>query len=261
MKLTGNTILITGGTSGLGLGLATALWKRNNTVIVTSRRQGAVDQVMSEHTGMFGYTVDVADRESVQSLADQILKTHPELNIVINSAGIMKAVDFFDEKSGLTDEIATNLTGTININKTFLPFLAGREEAAIINVSSGLSYLASTAHPIYSASKSGVNALTDAIRGQAAYFGYKGLRVIQVAPPLVSETNLNPTMHDNGESNPVNMKLTDFVKVVLKGMEKDKRIINPGPSKLLYLLGKFAPAKVKMKATRNTMVAEFSEKD
>lgn len=261
MKLKNNTILITGGTSGLGLALAKELFK-SNTVIVVSRREEAVKKAVAENKGLVGgFTVDVSDFESVKKLYDEVTKDYPELNFIINCAGIMRPVNFFDEDSKITNEIAINLNGTINMNKAFLPYLVKNDkEAAFINISSGLSYLASSAHPIYSATKSGVNGLTEALRAQAKFFGYKKLHIIQVAPPLVSETNLNPTMHKTGEKNPVNMKIDDFVKVVLKGIRKDKNIINPGPSKMLYFLGKFAPLRIRTRATRNTMIQEFGEK-
>ena len=163
-------------------------------------------------------------------------------------------------KSDMSKDIEINLMGTANIAKAFLPILATQTESALITISSGLSYVASSAHPLYSASKAGVNALTDAIRGQTEYFGYKNLYVIRIAPPLIAETNLNPTMHEGGEKNPVNMPLKDFISVSLKGIERNKKIINPGPSKLLNLLGKFGTLKMKRKATKNTMIREFGQK-
>ncbi|MGX7163519.1 SDR family oxidoreductase [Enterococcus massiliensis] len=261
MKQTGNTILITGGTSGLGFGLAKAFLERGNTVIITSRRKEVIDTLVSENQGLFGYAADVADFESVKKLQKVISKHHPQLNMVINSVGIMQSMNFFDSHSLLTNEIETNLVGTINIAKLFLPLLAKKKEAMLINISSGLSYVASPAHPLYSASKAGVNGLTEAIRGQADYFGYDNLHILQVAPPLISETNLEPMMHETGDKNPMNMKLEDFVRVVLKGIEKNKKIINPGPSKFLNLLGKLGSVKMKVRATQTTMATIFgSEK-
>lgn len=135
--------------------------------------------------------------------------------------------------------------------------LASQEEATLVNISSGLGYLPSSAHAIYSASKAAVAALTTALNGQAQYFGYHKLHIVQVAPPLVSETNLNKTMHQDGTKNPVNMKLDALVRAVLKGIQKNQRVINPGPSKLRSLLGKFAPISLKIRLTWNTMTTEF----
>ncbi|MGO2637551.1 MAG: SDR family NAD(P)-dependent oxidoreductase [Enterococcus viikkiensis] len=259
MKLENNTVLITGGTSGLGLGLAQALLK-HNTVIVTSRRPAVIEQVTAENPGLIGYPVDVSDLASVERLKERILNEHPTLNMVINSAGIMQSVNFFDAAAPLSKEIETNLIGTINVDKVFLPLLAQQPEATLVNITSGLAYVASTANPIYSASKSGVGALTEAIRGQADYFGHEKLHIIQVAPPLVSETNLNPAMHENGEKNPLNMKLADFVPLVIKGIEKDKAVINPGPSKLLNIIGRFAPMALRIRAMKGSMATEFVKK-
>lgn len=258
MKLVDNTILITGGTSGIGLSLAIALSEKN-TVIIASRRECKIEEITKEYHKIVGYTVDVSDIESVEILANILLDRYPKLNMVINSAGIMRAVNFFDQKSEITSETAINLNGTININKVFLPTLAKNGESAMINISSGLSYIASTAHPRYSATKSAVNALTDAIRGQAKYYNYNRLHIIQVAPPLIAETNLNPIMHENNNQNIVNMSLDQFTKSVLVGIRKNKQIINPGPSQLLYLIGKFIPSRLKIKIMQRTMVAEFGE--
>lgn len=260
MKLSGNTILITGGTSGLGLGLANRLLELGNTVIVTSRHQETINEIIKGRENMFGYSADVSNLDSVKNLKDNILKYHSNLNMVINSAGIMKPVNFFVDDSLITNEIQSNLIGTINVDKVFLPVIVKSKESMLINISSGLAYVASTAHPIYSASKSGVNALTEAIKGQADYLGYKNLHIVQVAPPLVSETNLEPSMHENGESNPMNMKLDDFVSVVIKGIRKNKLEINPGPSKVLRLLGKIGTTKLKIKVMRRTMDTVFKSK-
>lgn len=257
MQLTNNTVLITGGTSGLGLRLAQALLQRGNTVIVTSRSQTAVDKVVAANPGMLGYTVDVANRESVATLATTVRKHHPQLNMVINSAGIMRGVNFFDPQTPLTTEIETNLVGAANVDWTFMPTLAAAPEAALVNISSGLGYLPSTAHPLYAASKAGVNALTTALRNQAAYWGYRQLHVIQVAPPLVASTNLEPTMHADGEHNPLNMDIDDFVNAVLKGIERNRAVINPGASKMLALMGRWAPRRLVERLMRRTMQTEF----
>lgn len=260
MDLTGNTILITGGTSGIGLALAKKFLALGNTVIVTSRRKVVIEQVVAENPGMVGYDVDVTQLDSVNQLFESVTADYPNLNMVIHSAGMMRAINFFDVNSPLTNEIETNLLGTIYIDKLFLPWLATKPNAALVNISSGLSYIASNAHPVYSASKAGVNALTEAIRGQARYWDYKNLHVIQVAPPLISETNLNPTMHADGTSNPMNMSLDKFTDAVMKGIAKNKSIINPGPSKILYTLSKLLPAAIKTKLTNNTLKTEFPGK-
>jgi len=188
------------------------------------------------------------------------MENHPNLNMVINSAGIMQVVDFFDEDSQLTNEVEINLLGTIYMNKTFLPILKEQSVAAMVNISSGLSYVASTGNPIYSASKSGVNALTEAIRGQATYLGYDNVKMVQIAPPLISETNLQPELHDGSVNSSLDMTMSKFVSVVFRGLEKDKKIINPGLSKLLSLAGKFASVNIKEKMMRSSM-AGFSKKN
>lgn len=237
MQLTNNTILITGGTSGIGLAFAQAFLVKGNTVIVTARSQDKLATVLAANPGLIGYTSDVTDSHSVEQLADQVLTNHPDLNIVMNSAGIMRAYDLFAETkpTDLLAEVTTNLNGTILVSQTFLSHLSQMPTALLLNVSSGLANVSSAAHPIYSATKAGVHMFTDAVREQALYHGFNNLHVIELVPPLVAETNLEATTTPDA---PNNMRLADLVTTGLDGIAHDVPRIDAGFAAQMHQLAK-----------------------
>ena len=235
MTFSNNTILISGGSSGIGLGFAKKFLDLNNQVIVTSRSQKKLDSITDIHPNLYGYTVDVTDVNSVNALKEKILLDFPNLNVLFNSAGIMKSFDLFDEHINaqmLHSEIYTNLIGTINMTKIFLNHLIKQNEPLIINVSSGLSYVSSAAHPIYSGSKSAVHMFTDALREQSIYKGYDYLTVMELVPPLVAETNLE---EDAPIDAPNNMKLLDLIEEGIQAIEQKSNRLDAGHAKEMHL--------------------------
>lgn len=234
MELNNHTILITGGTSGIGLGFAKKFVTLGNTVIITARNQKRLDEVLAENPLMNGVVSDVSNEDSVVALATFINEHFPNLDLLFNSAGIMRAINLFDtDLSKLTAEINTNLIGTIAVTQAFLSLLE-KNAGTVINVSSGLSNLADGAHPIYNLTKSGVHFYTDALREQTTYFEKK-LKVIELVPPLVAETNLET---QNDTSAPNNMKLVDLITETLEELKKDTERIDAGFSKTLHQMGK-----------------------
>ncbi|AYG01501.1 SDR family oxidoreductase [Lactococcus allomyrinae] len=237
MTFTEHTILITGGTSGIGLGFAKRFAELGNKVIITARNQVRLDTVLAENPDFAGFTSDIDDKNSVLELVNFIKTNFPELDVVMNSAGIMRALNLFEHSDGnlsaLTEEIHTNLLGTIAVTQAFLPLLADNH-GTVINVSSGLSNLADGAHPIYNLTKAGVHFYSDALREQAKYFG-KNLRVVELVPPLVAETNLE---EHASTDNPTNMKLSDLINEALVGLENDAERIDAGFAKILHQMGK-----------------------
>jgi len=169
MELTNNTILITGGTSGFGLELATRLMALGNTVIITGRDQAKLNETKKMLPGIHIFQSDVSDPKAIELLYAQVVKQFPELNFLINNAGIMRKISLHDTSVGLLDitkEIEINLVGPIRMVQQFLPHLLSKPSAAIINVSSGLAFIPFPASPVYSAAKAGLHAYTRVLRLQ-----------------------------------------------------------------------------------------------
>ncbi|MFF0161094.1 SDR family oxidoreductase [Streptomyces sp. NPDC005263] len=143
MKMTGNTILITGGTSGIGLGLALRLHEAGNKVVVAGRRKELLDEITAEHPGIHGLVLDVADPDSIARARETVAASHPDLNVLVNNAGIMLRENILDpaELTVAEDHVATNLLGTIRMTYAFLPLLAGKDDAVVMNVTSALAFV------------------------------------------------------------------------------------------------------------------------
>ena len=235
MTFSKHTILITGGTSGIGLGFAKKFSELGNKVIISARNESRLNEILKEEPEFTGFVADVADENSVKQLFKEVSTKFPELDILFNSAGIMRAYNLFEtsDLKSLQSELDTNLLGTIAMTQTFLPLLTANQ-GTVINVSSGLSNLADGAHPIYNLSKAGVHFYSDALREQAKYFN-KDLTVVELVPPLVAETNLES--HTNTDA-PNNMSLSDLISETLAGLENGLERIDAGFSKELHKMGK-----------------------
>jgi short-subunit dehydrogenase involved in D-alanine esterification of teichoic acids len=184
MKLTGNTILILGGTSGIGLGLALRFHQAGNKVIIGGRRKDRLQAITTEHEGIETLVVDVEDPASIASAYESVTSAHPELNVLINMAGIMLPENFLDAGSLAVAEstVVTNLLGPIRSLYTFAPFLVKQEEAVIMNVSSGLAFVPLALTPSYSATKAAIHSLTESLRLQLAG---TPVQVLELIPPAV----------------------------------------------------------------------------
>ena len=183
MQTTGNTILITGGNSGIGQGLAAAFHALGNTVIITGRTQATRDETASAHPGMQARALKVDDGADIQRVARQLILDFPDLNAVIHNAGMMAEEDL---KLGVTDRaeahIATNLLGPIRLNSALLPHLLAQQSAAVLTVSSGLAFVPLSLNPTYSATKAAIHSYTQALRYQLAD---TTVQVIELVPPYV----------------------------------------------------------------------------
>jgi len=184
VQTSGNTILVTGATSGIGLGLAVRWHDAGNTVVVAGRRRDRLDQIVAEHPGIEAVQLDVTDPHSIAACLADVTTRFPQLNVLVNNAGIMAPEDLVDPASLATAEatIATNLTGLIRVTTAFAPFLAGRDDAVIVNTSSGLAFVPLAMTPTYSATKAAVHSLTQSQRIQ---FAGHGIEVLELIPPLV----------------------------------------------------------------------------
>jgi len=210
MKITGNTILITGGGSGIGRALAESLHARGNRIIITGRRAAPLQTVAAANPGMTWATLDMEDAAAIRAFAARIVQEHPDLNVVVNNAGIMKPEDLTAEPFSLeTAEttIATNLLGPIRLTMALLPHLRARPTATVVNVTSGLAFIPLAATPTYNATKAAIHSWTQSLRTQLAD---TSIEVLELAPPAVA-TDLMPGHAEN----PASMPLADYTAEVI----------------------------------------------
>jgi short-subunit dehydrogenase involved in D-alanine esterification of teichoic acids len=190
MKTTGNTIFVTGGTSGLGLGLALRWHELGNTVVIGGRRKELLDQIATEHPGIGTVELDVADPASIDAAFEDVTRRYPDLNAILTMAGIMHPENLLDPAHLATSEsiITTNLLGTIRVITRFTPYLATKQDAAILTVSSGLAFVPLVITPTYNATKAAIHSYTQSLRAQLAD---TSIQVIEVIPPAVQTTMMN----------------------------------------------------------------------
>lgn len=217
----GNTILITGGGSGIGQALAHRWHDRGNTVIVVGRRAGPLEATVQDRPGMTSYLLDVANPEDIEAVAKRILQDHPELNVVVNNAGASFEEDATSARS-LSDAevmVATNLLGPIRIIDAFVDHLKTRPDAAIVNVSSGVGFVPYAAAPTYSATKAALHAYTAALRALLA----GSVEVIEIIPPQVA-TDLLPGLKGSPYSVPLDV-FADEVMALLDEQPASGKIV------------------------------------
>ncbi len=184
MDTTNSTVFITGGTSGIGLGLALRLMAAGSTVVVGGRRTEVLARLAEEHPGLGTQQVDVTDPASIAAAAAAVTAARPGLDVLVTTAGIMEPEDLTDPAHVEVAErtVATNLLGTIRSIDAFLPALLRRPEATVVTVSSGLGFVPMPLTPTYSATKAAVHSYTQALRVQLA----RGpVRVTELVPPAV----------------------------------------------------------------------------
>lgn len=189
MKTSGNTILITGGGSGIGESLAHRFHDAGNTVIVAGRRREALESAIAGRENMHAIELDVEDAEGLTDFTRRLLAEHPTVNVLVNNAGIMR-IEELDHARDLTDAeatVTTNLLGPIRLTNALIDHLAAQPDAAIINVSSGLAFVPLLTSPTYSATKAAIHSYTmslrEVLRGR--------IEVIELVPPAV-QTKLTP---------------------------------------------------------------------
>ncbi|WP_419807929.1 SDR family oxidoreductase [Sphingomonas sp.] len=207
MKTSGNTILMTGGGSGIGEALAHRFHDRGDTVIIVGRRLEALQRAAKGRDRMYPMILDVEDAAAVDQFAKQVVVDFPALNVLFNNAGIMTFEDLTRRRDLADAEatIAINILGPIRLTNALVGHLAGQPDAAIVTVTSGLAYVPLVAAPTYSATKAAIHSYTVSLRTQFA----GKVEVIEVAPPGV-QTDLTP-----GQANrPGYMPLDAFADAV-----------------------------------------------
>ncbi len=208
MKQSGNTILITGGGSGIGEALAHRLHDAGNTVIVAGRRRDALDAAIAGRANMHAMTLDIDSAEAIESFAADLIAAHPALNVVINNAGVMRYEDL-SARRDLTDAeamITTNLLGPIRLTNALVDHLKAQDDAAIVNVTSGLAFVPLVIAATYSATKAAIHSYTLSLRDALA----GSVEVIELAPPAV-QTDLTPGQRERAAYQP----LDDFADEVM----------------------------------------------
>ncbi|MFI1358641.1 SDR family oxidoreductase [Streptomyces sp. NPDC020898] len=216
MKMTGNTILITGGTSGIGLGLALSLHEAGNKVIVAGRRKELLDEITAGHPGIDALVLDVADPDSIARARESVAASHPGLNVLVNNAGIMLPENLLDpaELAVAEDHITVNLLGSIRMTYAFLPLIAGKDDAAVMNVTSALAFVPYAIAPTYGATKAALHSFSESLRIQLAGAD-AGIQVIEMVPPGVRTTLMGQQDADDA------MPLDEFLTEVL-GLLREK---------------------------------------
>jgi uncharacterized oxidoreductase len=238
MKLTGNTIFITGSTSGIGRSLAEALHNRGNQVIVSGRRKSHLAELTKANPGMQSIELNVEDPKSIAAAAKKLIAEYPNLNVLINNAGIMRADDAataIDEIT-LLSTVTTNLLGPIRMTSALIEHLKKQPAATVINVSSGLAFVPLASSAVYSATKAALHSYTQSMR-----YKLKGtsVAVLELAPPWVQTDLLN------SKDEPRAMPLPQFIDETMIVLATDAQEVlvervkmlrnNPGPNETAFI--------------------------
>lgn len=214
MKISGNTILITGGGSGIGRALAEALHAKGNKVIIAGRREAVLGAVTAANPGMESMRLDIQDGGDIAAFALQAVERFPQLDAVLNNAGIMQPenVPAADNLAIAEETIATNLLGPIRLTTALLPHLLKQPRATVLTISSGLAFVPLAATPTYSATKAAIHSWSMGLREQLRN---TSVGVIEIAPPYVQTELLGP----HQAIDPAAMPLADFISEVMTILE------------------------------------------
>src|SRR3954470_11340985 len=236
MRLTGRTILITGGSAGIGLAFALKFLELGNEVIVTGRRQAVLDAVKSRHPRLHTIQSDIADPEQIAALAARVKADFPRLDVLMNNAGVGAAMNLTapaNDLAALTSEVDINLGGVIRMTSALIDTLTANK-GTIINVSSGLAFVPLPSNPIYSATKAAVHSYTQSLRFQLED---SGVEVVELMPPAV-----RTDMTDEFAEHDFPMISTDeLVTLTFAGLRSGKSEIRPGQSNQLAFMRRLAP--------------------
>ena len=234
MKRNGNIIVLTGGTSGIGLELLRQLYD-GNKIIVTSSSQSNIDKLQKNFPKVTGIVCNLGDTTSVKTFIDKCLSEFSDINILINNAGIQNNYFFADEKDGYTkilNEITVNLISPLHLIYGLLPILLSKPNAAIVNVSSGLIYAPKKSASVYCGTKSAIHNITKALRYQLEHTNVK---VFEIIPPLV-----DTAMTEGRGKGKITPK--QLVDEFLRNFQNDKLESNIGKTKLLRLIQRISPS-------------------
>ncbi|MEC0169539.1 SDR family oxidoreductase [Paenibacillus graminis] len=234
MKLTGNTIFITGGGSGIGRALAEALHNLGNKVIISGRSKERLEEAIKANPGISAVELNVQDPASIEAAAKQLIEEHPDLNVLINNAGIIHS----DDAAGVIDEdvlvstVKTNLLGPIRMTSALIEHLKSKEEAVVINTTSILGFMPLAATAVYSATKAALHTYT---LSQRYMLKDTPVKVLEIVPPWVQSNNNEPRA----------MPLASFIEATIKVLctDTDEVLVeeakmfrnNPGPNEGVFV--------------------------
>jgi uncharacterized oxidoreductase len=236
MRLKENTILITGGSSGIGLTLSKVLLKKGNTIIICGRSSEKLAAAKKLHAQLITYQCDLSIAEECVQLAEKVRKNHPDLNILINNAAIVNRIDFINDKDAMAkaeDEYATNLMAPLRLIKLLHRTLSTNSSPAIINVTTGLIYAPRVVYPFYNSTKSALHSFTQTLRIR---FKDEKTKVVEAMFPAVD------TPWHKGRPPKIAISSEKAVNEMIKGLEKGKPEIRVGGAKILHLVSRLAPA-------------------
>ncbi len=214
MQITGNTILITGGASGIGRGLAEAFHALGNQVIVAGRRQNALDETTAANPGMRSLVLNVEDAASIRTFASKVAAEFPALNVLVNNAGIMRPENLLAQPEDLDDAeamVTTNLLGPIRLTAALLPLLQKQPRATILNVSSGLAFLPLALTPTYCATKAAIHSYTQSLRYQLRN---SSVSVVEIVPPYVQTELMGEAQAVDERAMPLREYLAETMEIL-----------------------------------------------
>lgn len=259
MEINKNTILITGGSNGIGFEMAKQFLAMDNKVIITGRNEQRLEKAKKELSGLITIASDVSDPDDINTLYQNISKNYPELNVLINSAGIMSTIDLQTHElseSALTDEIDINLKGTIWMINAFLPLLKKNKNSATVIVSSGLAFVPLAITPVYCASKAALHSYSLSLREQLRNTTVK---VFELAPPA-TETKMMTSVDKKYMKGISLMNVEAMVEVFIKGLKQDKLEITPGQTSQLKFMSRFFPNFILKQLSKSISIMHESQK-
>jgi len=219
MQLNGNTVLITGATSGIGLAFAQKFFEAGSKVIITGRRKERLQNIEKNFPGIVTLYSDVADDRQRENLAEWVFKNHPQTNILINNAGIQLLTDLKKpiDLTRIRQETETNFVAPIHLTSLFSGHLASYANAAIVNISSGLAFVPIVFMPVYCATKAAIHSLTLSLRHQLKNTTVK---VFEIIPPSV-DTELGSDRREDKTQSHGGMPVNEFIEQAMHAIESD----------------------------------------
>ena len=245
MKCKDNTILITGGSAGIGLALAKAFVEAQNQVIICGRNEEKLAAVKADFPDIATKRCDLAQKSERSELVTWVLAHYPAINVIINNAGIFEETDLLSDSFDfdlIDKQLTVDLNAPIELALRFLPHLRQQTEAAIINISSALVYSPDAGTPFYGVAKAGIHAFSQTARYQ---LHDTNVKIVEVLPPRVDTPGLNKALDADqiGDA----MTPEETVKEIMKGLSEGKDEIRIGQAKWLYIASRIAPAFVNKK--------------